>query len=422
MTKTTTLVASLVIVLLAALSTAAGTASAAGPTITVGTGCAAQCITKAVVTTTTTTAKVDLATTVLAHLTVYVTKQGSSGTTGGLTANQVRAVSISAFSTSKTARFKGLESDTTYAITVKATDLKGQKAYAKGTFSTRAVKTSGLGGATGLDSGLGCSAQCITRALFTQQAPSASIAHLDVATATDARIQVVVSRDKPSNSTSGPAQHDVVSSQSSPGFTRSWKTQVGGLGYGTKYYAVVRATDSQGRTSVRQGSFRTVGATAVVTIHKIKVVNDGDKGRNKGELYFRLWVGDDDFASWGTDMVKLGSGAVYTVGPSTHGYSFDVPANSGGSFSMEMLAEECDAALKKNCIREAGGGNKLGDWALAGGTFDVSGLLSQGALPPWYGTGVAPPSGHDGYFTFGTTARYVKFHVLATIDLVVDWP
>ena len=30
--------------------------------------------------------------------------------------------------------------------------------------------------------------------------------------------------------------------------------------------------------NVRQGSFRTVSATATVTIHKIKVVNDGDKG------------------------------------------------------------------------------------------------------------------------------------------------
>jgi hypothetical protein len=30
-------------------------------------------------------------------------------------------------------------------------------------------------------------------------------------------------------------------------------------------------------------------------------------------------------------------------------------------------------------------------------------------------------AGH-GYFTFGTTDRYVKFVVLATIDLDVDWP
>jgi hypothetical protein len=78
--------------------------------------------------------------------------------------------------------------------------------------------------------------------------------------------------------------------------------------------------------------------------------------------------------------------------------------------------------LKKNCLLEAGGGNKMDQWAQAGGMFDVSTLLSQGALPSWYGTGVTPPAGHDGYFVFGSTDRYVKFLVLATIDIQVHWP
>lgn len=426
MNGTRTTIASLVAALVGALSVGAATATAGGPTLTVGTGCAAQCITKALVTTTTTTAKVAVETTVLAHLTVYVTKQGAPGTTGGLALNQTQKVSISAFSPSRTAVFKGLEPDTTYAITVKATDLKGQTASAKGTFQTRSVKTSGLGGATGLDSGLGCSAQCITRALFTQQQPAASIASVDIATSTDANVKLVVSRDKPTQTASGPAQYDVVANQSSAGLVRSWKTQVGGLDHGTRYYVVVRATDAQGRTSLRQGSFRTVKATARITIHKIKIVNDGDKGSNKGEIFFRLWLGDDDYASWGTGLNKLGSGAVYTVKlPGSNrpgGFSFEVPANGDASFAMRMLGEECDAVLKKNCLLEAGGGNKLDDWAEAGGTFDVSDLQSQGALPPWYGTGVAAPAGHDGYFVFGTTNRHLKFHVLATIDIEVDWP
>ena len=53
--------------------------------------------------------------------------------------------------------------------------------------------------------------------------------------------------------------------------------------------------------------------------------------------------------------------------------------------------------------------------------FDVSDLLKP-SLPGWYGTGVSEPAGHDGYFVFGTTDQYVKFLVLATIDLHVDWP
>ena len=59
---------------------------------------------------------------------------------------------------------------------------------------------------------------------------------------------------------------------------------------------------------------------------------------------------------------------------------------------------------------------------MAGGVFDVSDLLDNGALTPWQGTGVQPPAGHDGYFVFGATDDYVKFLVLATVDLEVDWP
>ena len=82
MTITRTLLTSVAAALLAALTIVAGTASAAeGPTFTAGTGCAAQCIEKALVTVTATSAKVELETTVLAHLTVYVTKQTKSTTT-----------------------------------------------------------------------------------------------------------------------------------------------------------------------------------------------------------------------------------------------------------------------------------------------------------------------------------------------------
>jgi hypothetical protein len=368
---------------------------------------------------------VQLETTVLAHLTVYVTKKIPPGTTtSGFASNQTRKVSISAFSPWKTALVKGLEPDTTYAITVKATDLKGQTAYRKGTFETLPVKSAGLGGADSIAADVGCSAQCITRARATQRKPAGSIADIAIATSTKAKIRLVVSRDKPTQTAAGPVSNDVVSSQQSTGLATSWKTQVGGLDYGTTYYAVVKATDAKGRTSVRQGSFRTVRATATVTIHKIKVVSDGDKGRNKGELYFRLWLGDEDYASWGTGQVKIGSGSVYTVtsAPRVLGFSFTVPANGDATFFMGMLAEECDAVLKKNCLLEAGGGNKMDQWAQAGGMFDVSTLLSQGALPSWYGTGVTPPAGHDGYFVFGSTDRYVKFLVLATIDIQVHWP
>jgi hypothetical protein len=424
MTLVTTALKPVVAALLAALALGASTAHAGGgPTITAGPGCSVQCITKALVTVTSTSAKVELATTVPAHLLVSVAKQTHGGTTGGLTASLTKSVSVSAFSPLKTAFFLGLEPDTTYAITVRATDLSGRRTYRKGTFATLPVKTSGHAAGNGLDSGLGCSAQCIQKALFTQKPPAASIADVDLRVAVDAQIQVVVSRDKPAQTPNGPAQFDVVSSQQSPGFVRSWQTQVGGLAPGTVYHVVVRAKDRQGRMSVRQGTFKTVPAHAVVTIHRIKVLNDGDKGRNKGELYFRLWVGDDVLARWGSGWTKLGSGSVLTVrhDSTRPGFIFSVPANGDGAFEMKMLGEECDAVLKKNCIIEAWG-QSGGQYAIAGGSFHVSELLKAGALPPWYGTGVTPPAGHDGYVVFGTTDAYVKFLVLATIDLEIDWP
>jgi hypothetical protein len=422
MTTTSTLLGSAAAALLAALSLAAGTASATSPpVITAGPGCSVQCISKAAVTATATAAKVELATTVPANLKVTVSKAASGGN-GGLVANQVRTVAVSATSPLKTAFFLGLQPDTTYTIAVRATDLQGRSSVRNGTFRTLPIKTTGLGGPDTLDSGLGCSVQCITKALVTQQQPDASSARVDIRTATVAHIQIDVSRDKPVEVAGGLAQYDVVSRQWTPSPTKSWTPQIGGLDLGTRYYVVVRARDAQGRVSLRQGSFRTVSGTATVTLHRIKVLNDGDKV-GKGELFFSLWV--DDQLEWSTGLRKLGSGDTTNVNPpgsSRPGFAFQVSANGHAELSLDMVGEECDAVRKKNCVQEAFAMHTFSDWASAAGRFDVSDLLEPSTLPGWYGTGVTAPSGHDGYFVFGTTDRYVKFLVLATIDLDVDWP
>jgi hypothetical protein len=407
----------------ATLALTAATASAGGPIISAGTGCALQCIQKALVVPTATSATVELETTVLAHLTVSITKQLAPTTTGGLTAAQTKTVYISAFVPQKVASFVGLEPATTYAISVKATDLKGQKAYRSGTFATLPVQTQGHTGVGSLDSGAGCAAQCIQKALFTQSRPAASIAKLEVRTSTDARLHLVVSRDKPVATAAGPSQLEIVSSQASQGLTRSWQTQVGGLLPGTRYYAVLRAKDAEGRTAIQQGSFRTVAATAIVTLHKIKVLNDGDKGRNKGELSFRYYGGGDELGGNGT-FQRIRSVSVVGVkvpGTSRPGFSMSFPANGDAKLDVRVLAEECDM-LWKNCVREAGSQPSHDQYAYAGGSFDLSTILGGGALPPWYGTGVTPPAGYDGYFVLSTGDTYVRFLVLATVDVRIDWP
>ena len=423
MTLTRTLLSSVAAALVAALSIAAGTASATSPpTFTAGQGCSIQCISKAAVTATATSAKVELATTVPANLEVTVGKQATGGN-GGFVANQAKTVSVSANSPLKTAFFLNLEPDRTYAISVRATDLQGRSSVRSGSFKTLPYKTTGHSGSNTLDTGLGCSQQCITKALVSQKQPDGTSARIEIKTSTTAHLQIDVSRDEPTKlANGGVAQYDVVSRQWTGADRKSWTPQVAGLDYGTKYYVVVRARDAQGRVSMRQGSFRTVSATATVTFHRIKVLNDGDKV-GQGELFFSLWLNDQRM--WGTGLRKLSSGDTTNVNPpgSTRpGFMVQLSANGDAEFSLDVVGEECDELRKKNCLQEAGAYHTFSQWASASGRFDVSKLLGPHALPGWYGTGVTPPAGHDGYFTFGTTDQYVKFLVLATIDLHVDWP
>jgi hypothetical protein len=395
------------------LAALAGTARAddGGPQITAGTGCAVQCVKKAAVSATASSAKVELETTVVTVVAVWVARQSAGNTAPGtLTSSQAKVVKLYLpAGTTRTASFDGLEPDTTYAIGVKATDVRGKSSTRTGTFKTLPVKTNGLGGPDTLDSGAGCSVQCITKALFTQAPPNGSIADVDLKTATDARIRITVTRE-----------YSVVSEQSSPGLVRDWKTQVGGLLPGTNYGVVVHATDRQGRVAERHGSFRTVSATALVTIQKIKIVNDGDKGKAKGELYFRYWFAGHEHGNYG--FRKLGSGAVIdakVAGTSRPGVIYRFSANGDAKLDVHVSAEECDGhTYMKNCEVEE---SLSGQHTYVGGNFRLADILS-GAVPGWYGTGVSQPPGHDGYFVFGPADDYVKIQVFATVDFDYEWP
>ena len=408
----TTLIRALGLALLVAATLVPAAPAGNPPGFTVGSGCAAQCIESAIVTTTASTAKLVVKTTVPARLEISVWAETPSGTPGGLAANTTMTRTIKRWAP-KRATFRNLQPDTTYDIVVRAIDAKGRKASRSGTFKTRKVQTSGHTGPGGFSSGLGCSAECIQRALFSQRQPAGRTVHGDFKMAVDARIRIVVSRQY--------GDVGVVSDQSSPGLVRSWKTQVGGLDYGSLYHVSVRATDREGRTSLRRGTFRTVSASVLVTLHKIKVINDGDK-IGRGELYFDYW-GDGDLLA-GSGWMKLGSGDWFAPrfpGTSRPGVFFRTSGDGDATFSTVVVADECDAVLMKNCLREATAGGIVCFSACAGGTFRLKDILS-GALPGWYGTGASQPAGHDGYFAFQTGSTYVKFLVIATVDIDVEWP
>jgi hypothetical protein len=283
------------------------------------------------------------------------------------------------------------------------------------------VKTTVTGRPDTIDSGVGCSAKCITKALFKQAPPDGSVATIEVQTSTDAKIKVAVAGDN--------EFFQLVSVQASPGFVRTWKMKVGGLLPGTSYYVRVRATDRQGAADDRQWLFQTVQATAVVTIQKIKIVADGDKGSAKGELFFRYFFGGVEQASYG--FVRLGSGEVISARTATGGrpgVSWLYPAVVGNAWlHVGVSAEECDGVRFKKCWIEASNSNTFNEVQLSGqhtkvgGNFRLKDILS-GSLPGWYGTGVSQPPGHDAYFVFGPANDYVKIQVLATLDLDYEWP
>lgn len=409
--------------LVALIAVPTGVAYADGPGLSAGTGCAAQCITKAAVTTTTTTAQVAIQTTVPANLTVTITKRMPPAANIGMIAvPSTKTVSIAHFSPIRTAFFTDLLPETTYDIVVKAVDLQSRTAKQVGDFQTRAVKLNVPLGPGVVDTGLGCSANCIQKASFTQVKPHWSSANVDVATAVDAQVQVVVSRDKPTETQSGLAQFDIVSSQLSPGFVRDWKPQVTELAPSTTYYAVVRAKDKQGRMNIRTGSFSTVKADVVVTFHKIKVITDGDKV-GAGELHFYYQAGDQWAASGGFHSVHSGDVIDAKRSGTSHvGVALRVPLTSAGTVDLKVTAQECDAALERNCVVE-GFGNGYDQYATAKGTIKVLQTINANALPGWYGTGVATPTGSQAYFAMSSNDNHdVEFLALASLDIEAIWP
>jgi hypothetical protein len=423
MTRTSILIASAAAAVAAGLAATGGTARAedGGPQITAGTGCAVQCVKKAAVSTTASSAKVELETTVLSVVTVWVAKQVTGNPPGTLTASQAKVVKLY-LPAGATGRPRSTVSSRTRPTRsrVKATDVHGKSSTRTGTFKTLPVKTNGLGGPDTLDSGLGCSVQCITKALFTRAPPDGRVANADLKTSTDAKIQLIVGADQ--------AFHEIVFDQTNPWLVRSWKPQIGKLLPGTTYHVVVRATDAQGRISERRGTFRTVSATALVTIQKIKIVNDGDKGKAKGELFFRYFMAGHELTSNG--FYKLSSGQV--VSAKAEGTSRRASSTAFGQRRREarrsVTAEECDGhifmrtagrvELRRRSVRP-----RESQRAVRRGRRQLPPLdILTGALPGWYGSGVAQPTGHDGYFVFGPGNRYVKILVLATVDLDYEWP
>lgn len=410
----TAAVATLVLGLSAALT---GAASAdGGPILTAPGGCALQCIEKALVRTTSTAATIEIETAVRTRIVLTARRLSA---TGGLVAGAPDASATDhLLRIRRTLYLVGLQPETTYRIFLSATDAEGRTASRNGAFSTQPVATNVDPGPGGFSSGLGCSAQCIQKAVAVAIGPTAAV--FEFGTDTPAHLQLVVSRDA--------ASQEVVTNSSSAGFVTNWTAGATLLDPGTKYWLSIRATDASGRTNARHWTFETVERNVQVTLWKIKVIDDGDKGRARGELRFDYWA-NGGWTGDATGFHKRSSGDVFSVhasGTSRPGLTTTMPANGRApKLDLRVYAEECDGpARMKNCVSEARDPNWVpnggGDWggndtATAGGLFSLDSLLTAGALPPNFG--MAMPEGHDGYFAFETTQFHVKFRVYAYLDV-----
>ena len=401
-----TLLASAAALLAVAIPSAA---AGEGPTEGAPGGCALQCIEKALVTATASSAKLDIVTAVRARVTVTARRLAPNGTVDGPAITVYGRFLVK----SRTMTLRNLQPKRTYAVNVAATDAAGHEATRNGKFTTRAPETTGLPTAGGFTSGAGCSSKCITKAVPLHIGPTAGL--FEIGTNAPAKVTVI---------TSLAGTGSIVSMSSSPTYTQSYRHTASPLQPGTRYDIRIRATDSKGRTEARQFAFTTVERMARVTFWKIQVLEDGD-AVGQGELAFAYYLGTTHLQS--DPYVRRNSGDVFDVratGTSRAGLSGVIPANGPSpKLAIHVTAEECDALLLGNCTMEvvdpAGFPGGSDSFSVAGRAFGLGELLPAGAVPPSHRPHM--PEGHQRYLFFDTTQHNVKFRVYATVDFFYAW-
>lgn len=284
-----------------------------------------------------------------------------------------------------------------------------------------AVANAGTGGPGQLNAGQGCAAQCITTALVD---PGMADASIRVESSVRATFTVAVSDQAPGAIDGVPWMPNPDAFRQTWIRTRSHRFQLDGLLAGTTYHVLVTATDANGRKATRVGTFRTddppplppavqAERVAQVTFWKVVVLNDADKGANRGEISFDYYVADRWVHENGQRKLKTGASFV----PQDRSAPFTVPVE-GDTVDLRVRGIECDGAGKGGCPQEVGDVSCLSegntDRACARATVDPT--AGPGALPPAYGTDM--PYGHDAYVVFETQGTYLRFRVHAFVDLV----
>ena len=385
---------------IAALTVVAPTATyAAGSTdLSSNVGCSVDCIRTVLVYPSTNALTIRAETDTPARMRVVLRKRA----TGALVADRSSALLRKAYVTF----VGGLESDTLYAISVRATDSAGRVNERSGTFRTLDPQT--IGDDTGigdLASGAGCAAQCIRTAQVTA---GLRAARMTVNTNTPARLLITASRDQPLPTSQGPSFVDP-EVKISTDLGTTWSGELLDLVASKRYNVIIRAIDANGRMAVRQGTFETAHRHAIVTFKRIRVSYDGDKGSNRGELSFFAKINGHWRLERGEGKVKSNSTVHFPHGGSigytdlTRWMDLKVQAverDRKGTCSDQLGTgpfPELSGSIKKRCIKRT--------WNTAVGEVDLDEIFAQdGLLPGFGGTSTFEK-------TFSATRGGVRFSV-----------
>lgn len=384
-------------------------ATAGGPTISAGYGCAVACIESALVTPTASSASVEVKTSVPASVTV--TAAPLDAELGLATGTAPKHISVAPFLTNRTVILSDLEPETTYRIVVSAKDLQGRVQTRSGTFTTRKVKVAVDLPDIGLSAGLGCKADCIEKGTLTSDPDVPGRARLELVSTVSATFQV--------NLVVKTIAGDVLDQRVLATGARKtrYTATLDRMLTGTTYTVTAKAIDERGQAWVEQGTFRTRSATALVIFHKVEIIDDGDKGANRGEI--ALGFSADGQAVHSIGFKRYGSGDTVVPkmpGTSRPGVWKSVSIDRQEGLDLFVGGDECDWQRLSKCPHESGGNDYS---ARATTTVDLrKAFVPDDGLQPWHGTGL--PAGHDAYAVFETTDHSLKFRVYATVDVRVS--
>ena len=377
---------SLIGAVLAAAAFTPTSAHAAGPQIDSGLGCAAACIDQALLEPNAHSVRVRVRTEVPAKIVAGVRKRAIGD-------SPYLDSSSSMFRTTRwLTRLEGLEPDRLYEFEISATDAQGRTYHRVTTFRTKELQSLGDDLPNSVDSGAGCAAQCIRTA---QAAVGGREAEITVNTNVPVKLAITADRGAPAPTSLGPMFVGRPDARLDTGvYGKSYKGRLAGLQPDSRYNVIIRATDANGRVAWREGTLDTDARHARVVFDRIKVHADADKGRNRGEIQFRVALGEDVQFHLKRDEDKIKSGKTVHL-PKGGEQTF---TDTGQHMLIQVQGIERDW---KGCFSSDQTGEGLLDplqgkgkwdcnrwtWSIAQGFFDLDSAPAPDALPGGFGGG-----------------------------------